>query len=119
MYHDLIIFRLKQNGISDNILNLLFNSSRNRKQRLVLKRQASSLADVDVWVPHGSTFGSLLFLIDINDLTGDLLNSKQFGADNSLFHNVNISADEVNNDLVKFNKWAYQWKMSFDPDLIQ
>ena len=80
------------------------------------------MADVDVWVPHGSTFGSLLFLVDINDLAGDLLNSKQFGADNSLFfvaHNVNISANEVKNDLVKFNKWAYQWKMSFNPDLIK
>ena len=24
--------------------------------------------------------------------------------------------NELNNDLVKINNWAYQWKMSFDPD---
>ena len=26
---------------------------------------------------------------------------------------------EVNNDLVKINRWAYQWKMSFNPDPIK
>ena len=38
---------IKQNGISDNILNL-FNFLRNRKQRVVLNGQISSLADVSV-----------------------------------------------------------------------
>ena len=45
--------------------------------------------------------------IYINDLSGDLLNAKQFETDTSLFsvvYNVNASADEVNNDSVKFNK---------------
>ena len=71
------------------------------------------MTDIDVWVPHGSTFGALLFLIYINDLSGDLLHAKQFEADTSLFsvvYNLNNSADEVNNDLVKFHKWAYQCK---------
>ena len=31
--HDGIIFKLKQNGISGNLLNLLSNFLRNRKQR--------------------------------------------------------------------------------------
>ena len=89
---------------ADNILNLLFSFSRNIKQRVALKRQASYLAEVDVWVLHGSTFDSLLFLIYINDLAGYLLNAKQFETDTSLFslvYNVNTSADEVNNDLSK------------------
>ena len=34
-------------------------------------------------------------------------------------HNVNISVGEANNDLVKINKWAYQWKMSFKSDPIK
>ena len=41
------ICKLKQNGISDNILNSLFNFLRNRKQRVVFSGQASSLADVN------------------------------------------------------------------------
>ena len=101
----------------------IFIFFRNRKQRVAHKRQASSLADVDVWYFHSSTFGPLLFLIYINDdLAGELLNSKQFESDTSLFpvvYNVKTSAYEVNNDLVKFNEWAYQGKMSFNSDPIK
>ena len=34
----------------------------------------------------------------------------------SVVHNANTAANELNNDLVKINRWAYQWKMSFNPD---
>ena len=37
--------------------------------------------------------------------------------DNLLFSvvlNANTTAKELNNDLVKANRWAYQWKMSFN-----
>ena len=79
---------------------------RNRKQRVVLKGQASSLADVKACVPQGSTFAPPLFLTYINDLADDLPNAKLFADDTALIsvvHNVNNSADEVNNDLVKVN----------------
>ena len=66
-----------------------------------------------------STFGPLLFLKYINNLTEELPNAKLFAGDTLLFSvvcNINTSADEVSNDLVKINKWAYQWKMSFNSD---
>ena len=40
---------------------------------------------------------------------------KLFAYDTSLFsvaQDVNTSASDINNDL----KWAFQWKMSFNPD---
>ena len=46
-------------------------------------------------------------------------NVKLFADDTSLFsvvHDVNASARELNDDLKKINKWAFQWKMSFNPD---
>ena len=46
-------------------------------------------------------------------------NVKLFADDTSLFslvHDVNASARELNNELKKINKWAFQWKMSFNPD---
>ena len=52
----------------------------------------------------------------INDLSS---NAKLFADDTSLFlviHNVDTSANELNNDLYQINKWAFQWKMSFNPD---
>ena len=42
-----------------------------------------------------------------------------FADDTSLFsviHDVDASANELNNDLHQINKWAFQWKMSFNPD---
>ena len=37
----------------------------------------------------------------------------------SLFYTIHDSSttrNELNDDLVKTNNWAYQWKMSFNPD---
>ena len=34
----------------------------------------------------------------------------------SVIHDVNTSANELNNDLYQINKWDFQWKMSFNPD---
>ena len=33
-----------------------------------------------------------------------------------LFHNVSTFAKELNDELKKVNDWAFQWKMSFNPD---
>ena len=34
----------------------------------------------------------------------------------SLIHDVDASSATLNNDLVKIQEWAYNWKMSFNPD---
>ena len=44
---------------------------------------------------------------------------KLFADDTSLcsvVQDVNTSAKELNDDLKKVNDWAFQWKMSFNPD---
>ena len=61
-----------------------------------------------------------MFLIYINDLSDNLAsNPKLFADDTSLFSvvkNVNASNIDLNNDLKKIGEWAFQWKMSFNPD---
>ena len=42
VWHEEIIFKLKQNGFSDDLLNILSDFLRNRKQRVTLNRQSSS-----------------------------------------------------------------------------
>ena len=54
------------------------------------------------------------------DLYGDL-SSKAilFAHDTSPFsvtHDITTSANELNNDLQKICDWAFQWKMSFNPN---
>ena len=104
VWHDDIIFKLKQNGIFGNLLNLSPNFLRNRKQRVLLNGQTSSWVDVDAGVPQGFILSPLLILIYIND-TGDGIssNAKLFADDTSLFsvvHNANTKTKELNNDLL-------------------
>ena len=48
-------------------------------------------------------------------------NTKLFSDDASLFSVVKMtkSVNELNNDLAKINTCAFQWKMSFNPDLTK
>ena len=67
--------------------------------------------------------GPLLFLIYINDLPERLITSaKLFADDTSIFlvvRDIPASTKELNNDLRIISKWAYQWKMIFNPDLTK
>ena len=109
-----------QNGISGKLLSLLSEFLKNRKQRVTLNGQVSLWTDVNAGVPQGSILGPLLFFIYTSDLADGLSsNAKLFADDTSLFlvvHDVDISANELNNYLFQINKWAFQWKMGFNPD---
>ena len=120
VWHEGLIFKLKQNDISGGLLRIFSHFLSNRKQRVALNVQNSLWTNVHAGVSQGSILSLLLFLIYINDLLDNLTsNAKLFADDTSLFsvfHDVNTSADELNDDLKKVNEWAFQWKMSFNPD---
>ena len=120
VWHKGLIFKLKQNGISDKILNIITYFLSFRKQRVVLNGKASPWVSIEAGVPQGSMLGQLLFLTYINDLSDDLsTNAKLFADDTSLssiVQNVNTSASHLNSDLSKISNWAFQWKTSFNPD---
>ena len=95
-----------------------------RFQGVVLDGQSSNWLPVLAGVPLDSILGPLLFLVYINDLPDNLVESlaKLFADDTSLFstvYNLLLSAEIMNKDLIKISKWAYQWKMSFNPDITK
>ena len=114
------LFKLKPNGIEGNLLNLIESFLCDRLQRVVLNGQNSKWVKISTGVPQGSILGPLLFLIYINDISENLeSNTKLFADDTSVFSVVfdpNLSAIMLNNDLLKIQQWAYQWKMCFNPD---
>ena len=120
VWHDGLIFKLKQNGISVSLIKLLGNYLHNRKQRVVLNGFYSDYSIIESGVPQGSVLGPLLFLIYINDLEKNIRSNVKFFADDTmLFSIVNdpvISANILNNDLDIIYQWAHQWKMEFNPD---
>ena len=95
----------------------------NRYQRVLLNGQNSHWELIKVGVPQGSILGPLLFLILINGLPNNLIsNVKLFADDTSIFsivNDINVSTEEINNDLKRISEWAYQWKMMFNPDLTK
>ena len=120
VWHEGLIFKLQQNGITGNFLKLLKNYLSNREQRVVLNGMHSDWGPVKSGVPQGSVLGPLLFLVYINDLERGIKSKVKFFADDtSLFSIVKdpiISAEELNHDLHLISQWAFQWKMSFNPD---
>ena len=102
VWHEGLIFKLKQNGVTGKLLKLLV-------QRVVHNG-----------VPQGSVLGPLLFLVYIIDLEKGIKSSiKVFADDTSLFSILRdfiTSADGLNHDLGIISHWAFQWKMSFNPD---
>ena len=122
VWHDGIIYKLTQNGVSENLLNLLEDFLKERKQRVVLNEQVSTWKNINAGVPRGSILGPLLFLIYINDSTEGLTTSVTlFADDTSLFsvvHDAQTSANNLNKDLKIINNWAFQWKMNLTQTLL-
>ena len=119
VWHDGLLLKLRYNGISGPLLNLLSEFLGERYQRTVLNGKSSDWRMITAGVPQGSVLGPLLFLVYINDLADNLLSDvRLFADDTSLFHVVidaDISADVLNHDLKAIENWAFQWKMSFNP----
>ena len=120
VWHEGLIFKLKQNGISGSLLNLFESYLFNRKQRVVLNGSYSCYSQIESGVPQGSVLGPLLFLIYINDLENNIKSNVKFFADDTMLFSIvkdaKMSADELNHDLDLIHQWAHKWKMEFNPD---
>ena len=123
VWHEGLVFKLRQNGIKDNLINLITSFLSNREQRVVLNGVQSNWEHIYSGVPQGSVLGPLLFLIYINDLSENINSKlKLFADDSSLFikvRNVDEAQSLLMSDLETISSWANQWKMQFNPDITK
>ena len=88
VWHEGLIFKLEQNGISGGLLNLFQNYLSNRKQRVALNGFFSEYSNIESGVPQGSILGPLLFLIYINDLEKNVKSNIKFFADDTMLFSI-------------------------------
>ena len=120
VWHEGLIFKLRQAGVRGDMLNILSDFLINRYQRTVINGKSSAWSPIQAGVPQGSVLGPLLFLLYINDLLdGMKSDARIFADDTSLFVVVDdpkSSYEILSHDLRLVEEWAKQWRMSFNPD---
>jgi len=119
VWHQGLLFKLKENGISGNMLKWIESYLSNRTQKVFVRSSMSDVLQVKAGVPQGSVLGPLFFLIYVNDIVNNLLSiTRLFADDTSLSCTTsNLSDLEgiVNHDLHQINLWAKRWLVDFNP----
>ena len=89
VWRDGLLFKLKQNGVSENSFQLIKRFLSGRFQKVLLNDQTSDWETIQAGVSQGSILGPLFFLIYINDLTHYLNNNVALLTDDtSLFSEI-------------------------------
>ena len=119
VWHDGLLYKLKQLGLCQSIVNWFQSYLHNRYQRVVLEGYTSSWLPIYTGVPQGSILGPLLFLIYTNDIVNNIKTDIYLFADDTSLLSVSddpeSSAMDLNADLKCLHMWAKQWRMSFNP----
>ena len=118
--HEGLIYKLQSLGISGLPPKYIETFLSNRVQRVLLNGQSSSWSPVLAGMPQGIYLLSLAYN---NDLSKNPLSFAKFFADDTFVfsnvHDISLSSLQLNDDLVKISNWAYQWKMSFNPEVTK
>ena len=114
--HNRLIYKIKNAGLSGNILNWISDFLKDRKQRVVIQSDMSDNDNVLSGVPQGSTLGPLLFLIFINDLPINLKSKCKMFADDTKIYNTSENHHELQEDINKLEIWSKKWLLNFNVD---
>ena len=115
--HQRLILKLKSHGMGNSIINWIEQWLTDRRQRVVVDGDVSSLKSVLSGVPQGSVLGPILFLVYIYDLeegvTGNILKCAD---DTKLFRKTKEIGDKQNlqDEIDKLVRWSEKWLMLFN-----
>ena len=114
--HSLLIRKLNQYGVGEQLLECCKDYLRNRQQRVVVRGGTSDWLTVTSGVPQGSILGPLFFIIYINDLPGVVSDGNKivlYADDSKLYKVIHSVHDQecFQCDLNKINEWCVNNKM--------
>ena len=72
VWHDGVLFKLKQYGVTENLLQLITSFPSGRSQRVTLYGKTVDWETIRTGEPQGSFLGPLFFITYIKDLTNNL-----------------------------------------------
>ncbi len=104
--HDILLQYLSKLKLSPNAVSLMSNYLSDRRQKVRLSNHYSDWLPLTAGVPQGSLLGPLLFLIYVNDISRNIINSKiiSYADDTALYFSSEDKEDlisNVNRDLHK------------------
>ena len=117
--HKKLLLKIKAHGIDGSVLKWIQEWLTERKQRVVINGIESSYVPVTSGVPQGSVLGPILFIIYINDLHANVLNSIAKFADDTIISGIadNLeSYESIQSDLNNIIEWSTIWSMEFNVD---
>ena len=110
--HRRMIQKLESYGIEGEVLELVRDFLKGRRQRVMLDGKSSEWKDVTSGVPQRSVLGPLLFIIYINDMPDKLRKfCKMFADDAKLLSAIETRNDqhELQEDLFDSCEWGKDW----------
>ena len=111
---------LKAHGIDGKVLDWILDWLDGRVQRVVLNGEVSNWVEVLSGVPQGSVLGPILFLVYINTLDINVLNTapirSKFADDSKVGRRIINAgdADALQTAIKHLEIWADKWQMSFN-----
>ena len=112
--HQRLLTKLNAYGIDGNLLKWIESFLSERRQRVRVNQSYSNYSPVSSGIPQGSILGPLLFIIFINDLPDDITCICKIFADDTKIYNSHKNHILIQNDLLKFLKWAEKWLLKFN-----
>ena len=118
--HRRLQYKLDWYGIRGSTHNWIQHFLQGRSQRVVSEGSQSSPHPVLSGVPQGTVLGPILFLIYINDLPDEAINStiRLFADDCILYRSIKTEHDStlLQTDLNSIAHWELTWQMKFNID---
>ena len=106
-------------NISIQTLMWIQDFLKDRRQKVVINGQCSSLLPLTSGVPQGSVLGPTLFLAYINDLPKSFACHISLFADDTLIYkvvNCTQQKDSFQSGIKAFETWTRKWCMKFNVD---
>ena len=88
---------MKAYGIIEKLIIWFSSYLKGRRQKVVIKNNSSAYCEISAGVPQGSVFGTLLFIIYINDIADKLVSMSRLFADDTSFGYSNQDTMQLKN----------------------